>query len=72
MVGVPAFLKCVCGPSARIGCPLPCLSLSELMMVGPKMKTISAEVISARAVAIPEPPSPKSETRLPETDAGGI
>lgn len=50
MVGVPAFLKCVCGPSARIGWPLPCLSRSELMMVGPKMKTISAEVISAPPV----------------------
>ncbi len=50
MVGVPAFLKWVCGPSARIGWPLPCRSRSELMMVGPKMKTISAEVISAPPV----------------------
>ena len=47
MVGVPAFLKWVCGPSARIGWPLPCLILNELMIVGPNMKTISAAVISA-------------------------
>ena len=32
MVGVPAFLKCVCGPSARIGWPLPCRTRSESMM----------------------------------------
>ena len=50
MVGVPAFLKCVCGPSARIGWPLPCLTLSDAMIAGPKMKTISAEVMSAPPV----------------------
>ena len=50
MVGVPAFLKWVCGPSARIGWPLPCRKRSEAMMRGPKMKTISADVISAPPV----------------------
>ena len=50
MVGVPAFLKWVCGPSARIGWPLPCRIRSELMIVGPNRKTSSAEVISAPPV----------------------
>ncbi len=50
MVGVPAFLKCVCGPSARIGWPLPCRSLSAAMMRGPNRNTMKAEVISAPPV----------------------
>ena len=50
MVGVPAFLKCVCGPSARIGWPLPCRSLSEVDDAGPNRNTSSAEVISAPPV----------------------
>ena len=37
-----------------------------------KASTSAPPSISARAVAIPEPPSPKSETRLPEKDAAGI
>jgi hypothetical protein len=36
MVGVPAFLKCVCGPSARIGWPLPCRSAQRIDDRGPK------------------------------------
>jgi hypothetical protein len=36
MVGVPAFLKWVCGPSARIGWPLPWRTRSELMIIGPE------------------------------------
>ena len=50
IVGVPAFLKWVCGPSARIGWPLPCLTRSELMIVGPNRNTSSADVISAPPV----------------------
>ncbi len=50
MVGVPAFLKWVCGPSARMGWPLPCLIRNESMIIGPNMNTISAEVISAPPV----------------------
>jgi hypothetical protein len=50
MVGVPAFLKWVCGPSARIGWPLPWRMRSASMMAGPNRKTISAEVISAPPV----------------------
>ncbi len=50
MVGVPAFLKWVCGPSARIGCPLPCRTRSEAMMAGPKRNTTSADVKSAAPV----------------------
>ena len=47
MVGVPAFLKWVCGPSARIGWPLPCRMRSDVMMRGPKKNTNSAEVNKA-------------------------
>ena len=50
MVGVPAFLKCVCGPSARIGCPLPWRTRNEAIIVGPNRKTINAEVKSAAPV----------------------
>ncbi len=50
IVGVPAFLKWVCGPSARIGWPLPCRSRNELMIIGPNMKTMTAAVISAPPV----------------------
>ncbi len=41
MVGVPAFLKWVCGPSARIGWPLPWRTRSEAMILGPNRKTIA-------------------------------
>ncbi len=50
MVGVPAFLKWVCGPSARIGWPLPCRTRSEEIIGLPNMKTKNADVISAAAV----------------------
>ena len=50
MVGVPAFLKWVCGPSARIGWPLPWRMRSEEMIIGPNRKTMVAEVNSAAPV----------------------
>ncbi len=50
MVGVPAFLKCVCGPSARIGWPLPWRMRNAEMICGPNRKTMKAEVISAAPV----------------------
>ena len=40
MVGVPALaMMCDCGPSARIGWPLPCSRRRRSMMVGPNRKT---------------------------------
>ena len=40
MVGVPFLVsRCDCGPSVRIGWPLPCLSRSAAMIVGPKKNT---------------------------------
>src|SRR3546814_9575596 len=35
MVGVPRFTKWLCGPSSRIGCPLPCRTRSQPMNFGP-------------------------------------
>ena len=46
IVGVPAFLKWVCGPSARIGWPLPWRIRSAEMMRGPNRNTMKAEVMS--------------------------
>jgi hypothetical protein len=44
MVGVPALRKWVCGPSARIGWPLPWRTFSDAMIRGPNRNTISAAV----------------------------
>ena len=49
MVGVPFFARCDCGPSVRIGWPLPCLSRNEAMMLGPKKKTKNKAVAEAPA-----------------------
>ena len=37
IVGVPVFTRCDCGPSSRIGCPLPCLSRSMEIIPGPSI-----------------------------------
>ena len=51
MVGVPAFVRDgVCGPSARIGWPLPWRTRSEAMIAGPNRKTKSSAVIVAPPV----------------------
>ena len=51
MVGVPFLVsRCDCGPSVRIGCPLPCFSRSSAMMAGPNMKTNSRAVMIAPPV----------------------
>ena len=49
MVGVPFFARCDCGPSARIGWPLPCLIRSEAMIDGPKKNTKASAVAVAPA-----------------------
>ena len=51
MVGVPALLTMWdCGPSARIGWPLPCSSRSRLMMNWPNRNTNSSAVMTAPPV----------------------
>jgi hypothetical protein len=50
MVGVPALERCVCGPSARIGWPLPCFSRNAWMMPGPNRNTNSSAVMVAAPV----------------------
>ncbi len=51
MVGVPALaMMCDCGPSLRIGWPLPWNSRSRSMIIGPNMKTKSSAVITAPPV----------------------
>ena len=51
MVGVPRFVsECDCGPSSRIGWPLPCLMRSREMMAGPNQKTNRSAVAVAPPV----------------------
>ena len=38
MVGVPRLARWLCGPSSRIGWPLPCVARSQLMNHGPEQK----------------------------------
>src|SRR5689334_2428924 len=47
-------------------------ALATLAGLSAQASTSAPPAISAGAVAIPEPPSPKSETRLPEKEAAGI
>ena len=44
MVGVPFFDRCDCGPSSRIGWPLPCRMRNMAIVQGPKKKTKSNPV----------------------------
>ena len=46
IVGVPRLAKWVCGPSSRIGWPLPCRTRSKLMKRGPMIMPITSAVIS--------------------------
>ena len=51
MVGVPFLVtRWVCGPSSRIGWPLPWRTRSAAMIVGPNRKTKTTAVIVAPAV----------------------
>ncbi len=51
MVGVPILLfRCDCGPSVRIGWPLPCAARSQSMIGEPAMNMNTAAVISAPPV----------------------
>ena len=51
MVGVPALaMMCDCGPSLRIGWPLPCRMRSSAMMRGPNRNTNSSAVTTAPPV----------------------
>ena len=53
IVGVPRLARWVCGPSSRIGWPLPCRTRSIAIMRGPITSPISSAVSStppARAV----------------------
>ena len=53
MVGVPTLARWVCGPSSRIGWPLPCRTRNMAMKRGPMTRPISSAVSSvapARAV----------------------
>ena len=47
----PSLTRWLCGPSARIGWPLPCLTRSGAMIAGPKRKTKMSAVIVAPPVA---------------------
>ena len=49
IVGVPRLARWLCGPSSRIGWPLPCRTRSQPMNFGPMIRPIS----SAVAVAAP-------------------
>ena len=50
IVGVPRFVRrCDCGPSSRIGCPLPCFNRRSEMIDGPNQNT------NSRAVAVAPP-----------------
>ena len=46
MVGVPRLARWVCGPSSRIGCPLPCRTRSMAMKRGPMTSPMISAVIS--------------------------
>ncbi len=50
MVGVPRLAKWVCGPSSRIGWPLPCLTRSTSIMAGPNRNTNRSAVMMAPPV----------------------
>ena len=51
MVGVPFLVtRWDCGPSVRIGWPLPCLSRSWSMIAGPNRNTNTSAVIIAPPV----------------------
>ncbi len=51
MVGVPRFVRrCDCGPSSRIGWPLPCFNRRSEMMAGPNQNTKSSAVAVAPPV----------------------
>ncbi len=51
MVGVPFLvMRCDCGPSVRIGWPLPCLSRSRSMIGPPNRKTNTSAVTMAPPV----------------------
>ena len=46
IVGVPTLARWVCGPSVRIGCPLPWRTRSMLMKRGPMIRPMTSAVIS--------------------------
>ena len=51
MVGVPFLVsRCDCGPSVRMGWPLPCFSRSMEIIAGPNRNTNSSAVITAPPV----------------------
>ena len=50
IVGVPRLARCVCGPSARIGWPLPWRTRSQPMNFGPMISPISSAVATAAPV----------------------
>ena len=51
MVGVPRFVRrCDCGPSSRIGWPLPCLRRNAEMIAGPNQNTNNSAVAVAPPV----------------------
>ena len=51
MVGVPFLVtRCDCGPSVRIGWPLPCSVRSLSMIIGPNRNTKTSAVIIAPPV----------------------
>ncbi len=47
MVGVPRLARWLCGPSSRIGWPLPWRTRSMLMKRGPMTRPMTSAVISA-------------------------
>ena len=47
MVGVPRLARWVCGPSSRIGWPLPWRTRSMLMKRGPMTRPMTSAVIRA-------------------------
>ena len=50
IVGVPFFVtRCDCGPSSRIGWPLPCRARSAAIVSGAKKKTKNSAVAAAMA-----------------------
>ena len=46
IVGVPRLARWLCGPSSRIGCPLPWRTRSMLMNFGPISRPMNSAVIS--------------------------
>ena len=50
IVGVPRLARCVCGPSARIGCPLPWRTRSQPMKRGPMIRPMNSAVATAAPV----------------------